>query len=130
MMNIKKNLLFIIMTIVLIFSMSVTFASTAQQEASEAYAALQGGGGEDGTVEGTLRTVANALAGIALAISMLKLAQIGMQFLMMPANKKSNAKASLVPWLVGVVICVLWLSIGNWFMEVMAPAAPKGPFDI
>lgn len=127
-----KRIFLIILACVMVFSFScsVVYAS-AQDEVGDAYAALNGEGDDD-TVEGTLRKIANVLVGVAMAISIFKLAQIGFQFMLGAGSKKSNAKASLIPWVVGVFICALWLSIGNWIMDGLAGSgiAPDGPFDL
>ena len=72
----------------------------------------------DPTVEEIIMSISKVLAGIALAISALKLMQIGYMFLLQPATKKSDAKESIIPWLIGVFVCGSWLSLGQWVIDL------------
>ncbi len=82
----------------------------------------------DPTVEEIIMSISKVIAGIALAISILKLMQIGYMFMIQPATKKSNAKESLIPWLVGVFICSFWLTLGQWFIDLFKGIGEEGPF--
>ena len=115
-------------------AVSVSFATTPAGEVGDALGALnpEGGSAASGSVDETLRNITNILTSVAFIVCVVKMMQIGFKFMMMPANKRSDAKASLVPWAVGVVICTMWFTLGGWVFEMLSDPdiAPAGPFDL
>ena len=129
--NMILKIMLLVVAIVLCFG-TVSFAdSTPQTEVSDAVSQLQS---EDATddVYGSLREITNVLVVVAMCISGVKLAQIGFKFMMGTANKRSDATQSLIPWVIGVFICGLWLTLGQYVMDLLTESgsAPTGPFDI
>ncbi len=105
-----------------------TTPTTPEQERIDAYSQLSGETGDNGVIV-TLLQITNVLSMFAFIICIFKLAQIGFKFMLGPANKKSDAAQSLIPWAIGVFICGLWLPIGNWIMSFFTAVSP-GVFDV
>ena len=137
MLMIKNRLIKMIsLTLVIVMVLgcftSTLATSTPDQEIGEAYVHLSEDG-DDGVYK-TLRQITNILTIFAFMICAFKLAQIGFKFMFGVANKRSDAMQSLLPWGLGVFICTMWLTLGNWVMNMLADPGngltPTGPFDI
>ncbi len=120
-----KRILRFLMLVLLVFSFMCSSIALADDPVTQGKTALT-----DGTtdVDKSLQDIANILVSLAFAISLIKLTQIGFQF-MLGAGKKSKAKESLIPWAVGVIICTTYLFLGPWIMETLGGKNLPGPFD-
>ena len=108
---------------------STTSRTSAGEQVDDAVRKISNPSTDDG-VSSTLNKIANLLVGVAFALSIIKLTQIGFQF-MLGAGKKSKAKESLIPWFVGVLICATYLFFGPWIMKVLGEGTlDKGPFEL
>ncbi len=127
-LKINKILAVFICAMVLVISLGSTVAWASDPITDAEDLLTRPGNNEVGI---TLKKIADLLVGIAFALSILKLTQIGFQF-MLGAGKKSKAKESLIPWFVGVLICATYLFLGPWFMNIMNSTniLGGGPFDI
>lgn len=63
----------------------------------------------------TLLDIVGVMVWIAMVIAVFKLVQIGFKFLLGAGNARSSqeAKAAIIPWLIGVGICALYLSLSD-----------------
>ena len=73
------------------------------------------------SVPATIGTIANVMVAFALLISVFKLVQIGFKFLTgnMSGKSTQEAKASLIPWVIGVAICCLYYVIGGYVIRTI-----------
>ena len=87
---------------------------------------------EEGSVEQALLDVSSVLAWAGFVLSIIKISQIGMKFMMGTAGNKGDAKMSLLPWFIGSLICVTWLTIGKFIILVIFNGGTSGgdPFNI
>ena len=58
-----------------------------------------------GTVNAIMENILKILLGLGGAICVAKLIQIGIMYMTSSAVEKSNAKAAVLPWIVGTVVC-------------------------
>ncbi len=88
--------------------------------------------GDGGTIGAEISKIADIMAALGVAISIMKLMQIGIKFMFGAGSKKSDAKASLIPWLVGLFVCALWFPLGNWIINDVlgGGGSGNGPFDV
>lgn len=77
-------------------------------------------------VSSMLGEITNILAAIAGFVCVFKLIQIGIMFVLTGANDRSNAKTSLLPWIIGTVVCGGYLLIGNSIISIIQGAAGGG----
>ena len=127
----KYMVLAFIVAIMIGTSNSCVYANdTIDTQVSDATAALDNNStADDGSVEGELKKIADILVTAGFLISAIKLVQIGFKFMMAPANKRSDAKAALAPWIVGVCVCGLWLVIGKYIMEMLSGVGADNVFE-
>ena len=76
------------------------------------------------------REIIGILSGLGFVIAVFKLCQIGYMFMFSGLSKKSDAKAALIPWLVGALVCMLFGSLGPWAISLFMGDTTQGPFDI
>lgn len=124
--NIMNKILFLNMSFAMISS--CVFASDASNTdiAQDAVNNLNGGGG----VYGTIGQIMSILAWLGFAIAAIKVLQIGMMFMLGAGGGKSNAKASLIPWLIGAFICIFFGTVGPWVIGIIMSGSSGGVFDI
>lgn len=70
----------------------------------------------------TLKEIMEIMAWVGFAIAIFKLIQIGITYMTGVASKRSNASASLLPWLIGCIVCALFGVLGPWFIDLFASA--------
>lgn len=58
-----------------------------------------------GTVNSIMENILEILLGLGGAICVAKLIQIGIMYMTSSAVDKSNAKAAVLPWIVGTIVC-------------------------
>ena len=122
-----NKILLIIMTLIVAFCLSFAYAGgTPYQQVSDGTTMITSGTDD---VSKSLQTIVNVLLWVAFALSIIKLAQIGFQF-MLSAGKKSKAKESLIPWAIGVFVCGTFLMIGPWIMKLLTEGLSADPFDV
>ncbi len=122
----------ILLTVFMMFSVNAVALAADDDidtQVNQSVSALGGDGG-DGSVEGELKKIADILVIVGFLVSAIKLVQIGLKLMMSPANKRSDAKASLAPWIVGVFVCALWLTLGEYIMKLIAGVGPDDVFDV
>ena len=77
---------------------------------------------------GTIKQIADIMFQIALAVAIFKLVQIGIGFLTGSGKSRQDAKAALIPWLIGVVVCALYLTVGNWIINTLTSGLSSNIF--
>lgn len=77
-----------------------------------------------------IREIMGIMSILGFAIAMFKLIQIGIQFILGAGRAKSDAKAALMPWLVGAIVCIMFGTIGPWVMNLIMGSGSSGIFDI
>ena len=99
-----------------LFITSVSFASDA------------GTGGTE--LDSTLGEIAGILSWLAFIIAVGKMIQIGIMFMLGAGKSKNDAKAALMPWLVGADVCALFATLGPWIIGLIMGGSSGGVFDI
>ena len=84
----------------------------------------------EAAVNSTLSEIAGVLTTVGILIAVIKLLQIGIQFLVGGATGKNQAKTAVFPWLVGLFICATYKLIGPWVMGLIMGGSGGGVFDI
>ena len=82
------------------------------------YVFAAGANGDDSVTE-TLTAVVEMLLVIAGLVCVGKLIQIGITYMTSSAVEKSNAKAALIPWLVGTVVSFGAAIIGRTILNII-----------
>lgn len=77
-----------------------------------------------------IKEIMGIMSILGFAIAMFKLIQIGIQFILGAGRAKSDAKAALMPWLVGAIVCIMFGTIGPWVMNLIMGSGSSGIFDI
>lgn len=85
--------------------------------------------GSDG-VYTIIGDIIGILSVAGFAIAMFKLMQIGILFMMSAGKSRSDAKASLFPWIVGALVCILFGTVGPWIIDIIVGTESGGVFDI
>lgn len=75
-----------------------------------------------------LGKITDVLAIIASTVCLFKLIQIGIMYMLTGANEKSNAKTAILPWLIGTIVCVGYVTIGNSVIEMIKGGSGGGIF--
>lgn len=114
-----------ITTFALMSTMSCTFASGGNIVGG-VVGELNAGNG----VYGTIGQIMGILAALGCGIAMIKILQIGMLFMIGAGGGKSKAKESLLPWIIGAGICILFGTLGPWLIEIIMGGSSGGVFDI
>lgn len=83
-----------------------------------------------GGVYATIREIIGVLGWTGLVVAVLKMAQIGIMFMLSAGKSKSDAKAALMPWLVGALVCVMFGTVGPWVINMLMSGSGGGVFDI
>lgn len=122
--RILKITLTITMVFSLMFSTSIVVASG--DSVSDVVNKMNN---EDG-VYAIIRDIMGILSVAGFAIAMFKLMQIGILFMMSAGKSRSDAKASLFPWIVGALVCILFGTVGPWVIDIIVGAESGGVFDI
>ncbi len=73
-----------------------------------------------------LQEIQNILFVIACAVCVIKAVQIGIQYMLTGANDKSKAKESILPWIVGAIVCGGYVAISNWVVGIIQGAGGGG----
>jgi hypothetical protein len=80
-------------------------------------------------VPSALSTIANVMVGVAFIISVFKLAQIGFKFMTSVSGRTTQeAKASLLPWIIGVGICALYFVLGDTIIKTLTSGVDSNIF--
>jgi len=67
----------------------------------------------------TIMEIAGYMLWIAIAIALFKIMQIGINFMTGVGGRRQEAKAALMPWLIGLIVCLLCTSIGTIFINLV-----------
>ena len=81
-------------------------------------------------IYGIIQEIASFLLFIATAISVFKLIQIGIMFLMGAGKGRNEAKAAMFPWVIGLAICALCGTLGPAIIKLIVGEQSGGVFDI
>lgn len=81
-------------------------------------------------VYGVIAEVTQILAALGFLIAIGKLMQIGIMFLVGSGGKTANAKASLLPWAVGALICATYATLGPSLINMIGGSGGGSVFDI
>lgn len=65
----------------------------------------------------TIRQIAGIMAWVAFAVAVFKLVQIGIGFLTGSGKSRQEAKMALIPWVIGAILCTLYLTIGDYIIS-------------
>lgn len=122
--RILKSTLTIIMVFSLMFSTSIVVASG--DSVKDIVNDINSGDG----VFAIIRNIIGILAWAGFAIAMFKLMQIGILFMMGAGKSRSDAKASLYPWIAGALVCLLFGTVGPWIINIIVGENSSGVFDI
>ena len=68
---------------------------------------------------GTIKSIANTMFLIAFAVAVFKLIQIGIGFLTGSGKSRQDAKMALIPWVIGVLVCALYFTVGDWIIRTL-----------
>ncbi|MBR6252433.1 MAG: hypothetical protein IKR04_01095 [Clostridia bacterium] len=68
---------------------------------------------------GTIKSIANTMFLIAFAVAVFKLIQIGIGFLTGSGKSRQDAKMALIPWVIGVMVCALYFTVGDWIIRTL-----------
>ena len=121
MMKILSRLLvvmFISLVLVNTVVPNLTYASTAgSQQLDEAVNNLNTGSDETYAI---LKEIMGILAWVGFAVATFKVVQIGIMFMTGISSKRSGAKESIIPWLIGSLICAMFGILGPWFINMFA----------
>ncbi len=113
---------------ILTLCMPIVYASQTTKDGSaqleEAVTSLNSG---TGPYE-TLRDIMNIMAWFGFAIAIFKVIQIGISFLTGTASKRSGAKDSILPWLIGAIICATFGIVGPYVIGLFAESAGNDIF--
>ena len=71
------------------------------------------------TVKSVLQEVATVLLVIGGLVCVGKLIQIGIMFMMVSVDQKSQAKTAALPWLIGTIVCFGAPWIGNLIINIL-----------
>jgi len=82
-----------------------------------------------GTVDQILIDVTQVLLVLAGLVCLGKLIQIGIMYMTSSAVEKSNAKAALMPWLVGTIVAFGASWIGPTIINIITGGVEKGPLE-
>ena len=124
--NIKSNAFNKISFISMAFSLATTCTYASGDVTQNVVSDLNSGNG----VYGTIGQIMGILALLAFAIAVIKILQIGMMIMLGAGGGKSRAKESLIPWLIGAAICILFGTIGPWVIGIIMSGSSGGVFDI
>lgn len=122
--RILKITLTITMVFSLMFSTSIVVASG--DSVSDVVNKMNN---EDG-VYAIIRDIMGILSVAGFAIAIFKLMQIGILFMMSAGKSRSDAKASLFPWIAGALVCLLFGTVGPWIIDIIVGTESGGVFDI
>jgi len=79
----------------------------------------------------TIKQIAGIMLWLAIAICVFKMIQIGIKFMTSGTGKgKQEAKASLLPFLIGAIICFAFVTIGSTIIDVIVSGMSGGVFDV
>lgn len=73
-----------------------------------------------------LSEIQNVLFVIACAVCVIKAVQIGIQYMLTGANDKSKAKESVLPWIIGAIVCGGYVLISEWVVGIIKDATGGG----
>ncbi len=73
----------------------------------------------DAVSEETLKNVTQILLLIGTGVCIGKVIQIGIMYVMTSANEKANAKAAIIPWLIGTFVCFGAATIGGYLIKLL-----------
>ena len=65
-----------------------------------------------------LKDIMNIMAWFGFMIAIFKVIQIGIMFLTGTAGKRSGAKDSIMPWLIGAIICATFGTVGPYVISL------------
>lgn len=117
----KKNLSFIMtLTICLTYMSTFVYATAGDQTSGPAP--------DVSAITSVLTPILSGLLALAGAICVAKIAHIGILFMTSSAVDKSNAKASLLPWIVGTIVCFGASWIGPWIISLFS--VPGNVLDV
>ena len=83
-----------------------------------------------GSVESVFGEVMNILLTVGIVVALVKMVQIGIQFMFGAASGKNQAKYALIPWAVGLFVCITFRTIGSWVIGIVMGGSGGGVFDI
>ena len=79
----------------------------------------------------TIKQIASIMLWIAIVICVFKVIQIGIKLLTSGTGKgKQEAKSSLIPFLIGAVVCFMFVTIGSTIIDILVSGVSGGVFDI
>jgi len=136
----KKNmfirLLILLFCFTLISTTSICFAVTEPGSPSEEeiIEETNGGGGDlsatwraevDSYNSGsgpykTIQDIASVMLWLAIIIATFKIIQIGIKFLTGMGKGRQEAKAALIPWIIGLLVCLLFTTLGSTVVGLVA----------
>lgn len=82
------------------------------------------------TVNKILIDILTVMLGIGGAVCVAKLIHIGILYMMTSAVEKSNAKAAVLPWLIGTIVCFGAAWIGPLIINLVKPNGNGNVLDI
>lgn len=124
--NIRTNTFNKLLFLSMVFSLATTSTYASDDVTQNVVNDLNSGTG----VYGTIGQIMGILAWLAFAIAVIKILQIGMMIMLGAGGGKSRAKESLIPWLIGAAICILFGTIGPWVIGIIMSGSSGGVFDI
>lgn len=71
------------------------------------------------SVKDVLKEVATVLLVLGGLVCVGKLIQIGIMFMMVSVDQKSQAKTAVLPWLIGTIVCFGAPWIGNLIISIL-----------
>lgn len=83
-----------------------------------------------GSVESVFGEIMGVLLNVGIIVALVKMVQIGIQFMFGAASGKNQAKTALIPWAVGLFICITFKTIGSWVIGIVMSGSGGGVFDI
>lgn len=116
----SRLLIVMLISLVLVNAMipSLSFAATTgTEQLDEAVDNLNTGSDETYAI---LKEIMGILAWVGFAVATFKVVQIGIMFMTGISSKRSGAKESIIPWLIGSLICAMFGVLGPWFINMFA----------
>lgn len=123
------RILKITLTITMVFSLMFS-TSFVEAASGDGVSDIVNKINNDDGVYAIIRDIIGILSWAGFAIAMFKLMQIGILYLMSAGKSRSDAKAALLPWLAGAIICIMFGTIGPWIIDLIVGANSGGVFDI
>lgn len=132
-MNTKiKMLIVVLISIILIFNLPMYSEASDSLSVDSIFGGAkdfisQGSGGQaEGINEGEIKTISNVVSGIlltiAIAVTFISIAVMGLNFAIQTVEEKAKIKEAMVPWVIGIFISFgaygIWKIVMNIFYRM------------